>query len=184
MNEVEAVKSLDEINTIHTLLNKHAGGDFGDIWKVGINVALRISDLLSIRFSDIDGPDLTLIEGKTSKSRTIRLNDTVLGIIADRKAKYPDHMYLFQSQSNRGKALIKPYHRSSVARKFAEIGDIMNIKLGTHSLRKTRGYMLHKGGKSIEQICKVLNHSSPVVTMAYIGLTKEETLQTYDDFEL
>ena len=75
-------------------------------------------------------------------------------------------------------------NRSTVGRKFKEVGDILDIRFNSHSLRKTRGYWMHKEGVSIEQICRVLNHSSPAVTMAYIGLTKEATLKTFDDFEL
>ena len=39
-------------------------------------------------------------------------------------------------------------------------------------------------GKPIEMISKVLNHSSPSITMAYLGITKEEVLSTYDEYEL
>jgi hypothetical protein len=37
---------------------------------------------------------------------------------------------------------------------------------------------------SLEQIAKVLNHSSPAVTMRYIGLTHAQTMATYDEFQL
>ena len=186
MKEVEAVKRTSDIETIHTLLNKHAGNDFGDIWKLGINVALRISDLLNVKYSDIDidRRELVVIEAKTGKTRTIRLNSTVIAIVEARRLKYPLESYLFQSRGNRAKSANKPYSRVTIAKKFKEIGEIVGIRLSTHSLRKTRGYMLYSAGVSIEQICKILNHSSPAVTMAYIGLTKEQTLQTYDDFEL
>jgi len=112
------------------------------------------------------------------------LNENSMSIIQRRQATYPNDNYLFQSNSHRGRASGKPLNRSTVARKFKEIGEIVGIKLSTHSMRKTRGYMMHQSGVSIEQLARVLNHSSPTVTMAYIGLTKEETLQTYDDFEL
>ena len=186
MNEVEAVKNQDDLTTIHNLLKKHGSQDYADIWKLGINVALRISDLLSIHADHInlDRRELEIVESKTGKKRLIRLNETAINIIKRRQTEYPDNWYLFQSNSRRGRSLKKPLNRSSVARKFKEIGTIVGIRLSTHSMRKTRGYMMHQAGVSIEQIARVLNHSSPSVTMAYIGLTKEETLQTYDDFEL
>ena len=46
MNEVEAVKTRAEIAAIETLLRKHHGEIYADIWKVGLNLSLRISDLL------------------------------------------------------------------------------------------------------------------------------------------
>ena len=41
---------------------------------------------------------------------------------------------------------------------------------------------MYNGGSSIELICKVLNHSSPAVTMAYIGITQSEVDATYHQF--
>jgi len=186
MNEVEAVKSKDDLITIHTLLKKHGSQDYADIWKLGVNVALRISDLLSINSGHInlERRELELVESKTGKKRLIRLNETAVNIIKRRQSENPDDVYLFQSNSRRGRSSGKPINRSSVARKFKEIGDIVGIRLSTHSMRKTRGYMMHQAGVSIEQISRVLNHASPSVTMFYIGLCKEETMQTYDTFEL
>ncbi len=186
MNEVEAVKTKEDIARIESLLLKHGNQDYSDIFKLGINVAFRISDLLDIEFKDLNmrRNELTIVEGKTSKTRTVRLNKNALAIIERRRSEYPEDIYLFQSHSNRGKSASKPLSRISVARKFKEIGDIVDIQLSTHSMRKTRGYMMHKAGVAIEQISEVLNHSSPAITMAYIGLTKEATLKTYTDFEL
>lgn len=186
MKEVEAVKSQEDLTTIHNLLRKHGNQDYADIWKLGLNIALRISDLLSIRTDHInlERRELELIESKTGKNRLIRLNETAIRIIKRRQEANPDNVYLFQSNRYRTNGVPKPLTRAPVARKFKEIGEIVGIRLGTHSLRKSRAYMMHKAGVSIEQIARVLNHSSPAVTMAYIGLTKEETLKTYDDFEL
>jgi len=186
MNEVDAVKTKEEIALVQTLLNKHGSEDMADIWKLGINVALRITDLLAVQFDQINmnKRELELMEQKTGKKRTVRLNDAAYEIVQRRRAAFPDDTYLFQSHSNRAKTSGKPLDRSSVARKFQEIGNIIDVKLGTHSMRKTRGYMMFKAGVSLAQIARVLNHSTPAVTMAYIGLTKEETLQTYDDFVL
>ena len=50
----------------------------------------------------------------------------------------------------------------------------LNYKIGTHSLRKTFGYMLHQKGVSLELIQKFLNHSSPEITLDYIGITRDD----------
>lgn len=186
MNEVDAIKSMEDIATVESMLLKWGSQDYADIFKLGINVALRISDLLSITFDiiDLEKRELELIEGKTGKKRQIRLNNTAMAIITRRQANNPTDIFLFQAKGSRNTNRVKPLDRSTVARKFQEVGEIVKIRLGTHSARKTRGYMMHKAGVSIEQISKVLNHSSPAITMAYIGLTKEETMATYDEFEL
>lgn len=185
MKSVDAVKSKDEISAISHMLEKHGNETYRDIWQLGLNLALRISDLLSLTYDDFaDGDTITVVEGKTGKSRIIKLNEKAQTIVKQRQALNGNDKYLFQSVGNRAKGLLKPLSRESVARKFAEVGDIVGIHLGTHSMRKTRGYAMWDAGVSLEVICKVLNHSSPAVTMRYIGLEQADINKTYDDFVL
>ena len=105
-----------------------------------------------------------------------------------RLADRPDHQWLFQSDAaNRNRRQPpKPINRRSVSRVFEKVGRKVapKVALGTHSMRKTRGYAMHKAGRSIESIAKVLNHSSPVVTMRYIGLVQQDIDKSYTKFEL
>lgn len=185
MNDVEAIKSKDQIAAVTALLRKENNGDlYADIWKVGLNLSLRISDLLSIQFDHLDMEKrlYSLVEGKTGKKRDIRLNDTVLTVVQRRKKLFPEDTYLFQVHSNRAKNA--PISRISVSRKFKDVGDRLGLSLNTHSMRKTRGWAMFEDGVPIERISKVLNHSSPAVTMRYIGITKQEILDSYDQYEL
>ena len=83
MKEVEAVKTREEIIMIERLLRTHHGDLYGDVWRIGINLSLRISDLLAIRYTDLDLENrlYTAKESKTSKDRHIRLNNTGLTLI-------------------------------------------------------------------------------------------------------
>lgn len=185
MNEVEAVKDKSQIQMVSHLLDKHGSADYKDIWELGINAALRISDLLSLKFSDVEGVEvLKLIEGKTKKVRSIKLNSKAQDIIQRRRNDNLADTWLFQAKGNRARSSEKPIDRSTVARKFKEVGDIIGIQLSTHSMRKTRGYAMWSDGVPIEVICKVLNHSTPAVTMRYIGIEKQDVHQTYDDYVL
>ncbi|WP_026179661.1 tyrosine-type recombinase/integrase [Hahella ganghwensis] len=182
MNSVEAVKTRQEIERVEHLLRKHGGDLYGDLWRIGVNLALRISDLLELRYQDLTSNDIKIHEKKTGKSRLVRLNNTAQRLIEARKAKHPDHDYIFQVHSNRAKG--KPISRETVARKFKEIGEIVGVQLGTHSMRKSRGWAMYSDGVPIEKIAMVLNHSTPAVTMRYLGITQEEVLQTYLEYEL
>ncbi len=183
MNIVEAA-SKNEINLIHTLLINKFGQIYADCWKIGVNLGLRIGDLLKLKFEDFNIQDrtLNLYEQKTGKFKSIRLNTTVLEIIADRKEKYPNDTWLFQVHSNR--ASDKAISRVSVSRVFKEAGDMLNLRIGTHSMRKSRGMAMFNDGVEIEKISKVLNHSNTSSTMFYLGITKEAIMKTYDDYEL
>jgi integrase len=186
MKEVEAVKSKEEVMMVERLLRTHHSDLYGDIWRIGVNLSLRISDLLAIRFADLDLDNhlYTLAEGKTGKIRHIRLNPTALALIEKRRAQYPDDVFLFQPHSNRTTGLVKPVSRISVSRAFKDIGDRVGIHIGTHSMRKSRGWAMHSDGVAIEKISKVLNHATPAVTMAYLGISKADILNTYLEYEL
>ena len=177
--------SKNEIDAIHNYLKKEPSSIYADIWKIGVNLSLRIGDLLKIKFSDLNITDRTLVlqEEKTGKSKTIRLNNPAIEVINARRSKYPNDVYLFQVHSNR--ATGKPISRVAVSVKFKECGDVLRIKgINTHSMRKSRGKAMFDDGVAVETIAKVLNHSNTSTTLRYLGITKEQVLQTYDDYEL
>jgi len=122
MEAVEAAKTEDQIRRIEMALMDNHGQVYADIWKIGLNLALRISDLLSLTYADVAGGRFTIHEGKTNKARTIVINKAARAIIDRRHADNPSHTYLFQSDSNRSRALQKPLNRSVVSRKFKEVG--------------------------------------------------------------
>ena len=192
MKTVEAIKTHKQIDEIQSKLNAYNSTSlYGDIWKVGINLALRISDLLELKFDDIvkDGSDWfipNIKEGKTSKMNDhIKVSDNAKLIIMNRREQYPNDIFIFQVHSNRTKSREpKPVSRVTVSKKFKEVGDRLGLNLGTHSMRKTKGFMMYQGGKSIEMIAELLNHSSTSTTRRYIGLTKADLQATYDEFNL
>jgi len=183
MNAVEAA-SKAEVDMIHAALNKMYGQIYSDLWKVGVNLSLRIGDLLTLKYADLnlDNRSLTLTEAKTGKQKSIRLNASAIVVIARRKLEHPTDIWLFQVHSNRAKD--KPVSRVSVSRVFKKAGDLLGLKINTHSMRKSRGMAMFSDGVPIEKIAKVLNHSNTTSTLRYLGITKEEVLKTYDDYEL
>jgi len=180
MNEVHAVKTESQRLQVEALLAQR-GQIYLDIWKFGVNTALRISDILSISFQDIrnldpNRPALNIKELKTGKIRTILLNDGAMTVIDRRVKTNSNDIWLFQSTAKITRKQQMPISRRSVGRIFESVGVQTNprVQLGTHSMRKTRGYCLHSAGHSIEKISKILNHSSTTITMRYIGLTQSD----------
>ena len=192
MQEVEAAKTAQQRHQIEAHLAER-GQIYADIWKIGVNTALRISDLLSLKMADVrrldpKHPAIRFKVQKTGKTRKIIINTAALTVMRRRLDEYPKHVWLFQSDAlnlNR-RHPPKAINRRSVSRIFEQVGRSVapRLSLGTHSMRKTRGYAMHKAGKSIESIAKVLNHSSPAVTMRYIGLVQQDIDDSYTEFEL
>ena len=82
MAEVQARKDLDKVKLISHLLERRYSKQMADIWNVGLNLALRISDLLSIKFDDIHNDRLIIKEeSKTGKLANIQLNKKALTTI-------------------------------------------------------------------------------------------------------
>ena len=100
MAEVQAVKELDKVKLISHLLERRYSKQMADIWNIGLNLALRISDLLSIKFEDIHSERLIIKEMKTGKLANIQLNQKALTTIKQIRTEHPNHVYLFQSYRN------------------------------------------------------------------------------------
>ena len=153
MAEVQAVKDLDKIKLISHLLERRYSKQMADVWNVDLNLALRISDLLSIKFDDIHIGRLIIKEMKTGKLANIQLNQKALTTIQLIQTEHPNHVYLFQSYRNQQSTnkAPKPLTRRAVSEAFAMIGKEVNIALGTHSMRKTRGYHLYQNTKTLPE---------------------------------
>lgn len=186
MAEVEAIKNPDDIKLIGHLLERRCSRQMANVWRVGLNLALRISDLLAIKFSDIEGGRLMITEGKTNKRAEIKLNNKAQILINDIQLSHPNHIYLFQSYRSQHtiNSLPHPISRRAVGNAFALVGEELGLKLGTHSMRKTRGFHLYKKTKDIARVMKMLRHSSEAVTLRYIGITQQEIDNDFINLEL
>lgn len=160
--------------------------------NVGINVALRISDLGNLKFEDITKEwKVKIKEKKTGKYKYIKLNAICKNNINQLKVIYNDRGilptgYIFKSLNREylKKGINKSLNTSSVSKYFVKARIDLKIPyaIGTHSLRKTWGYNVYRRTKDIAPIMKVLNHSSASQTLKYIGIDQEEIDSIYDKF--
>ena len=147
------------------------------LFTLGINNGLRIGDLLKLKVQDVKdlqpGEGFTIKEQKTNKSNIVMINKEVrrtLAVYLD-EIQPNDEDYLFKSRIGQNQPLNRSYVNSLVKKWTA------NLKgnYGTHSLRKTFGYIQRKVfGTSFEVICKRFNHSNPSITMRYLGIEDKE----------
>lgn len=157
--------------------------------NIGVNVALRFSDLTTLRFEHIEGDKIILFEKKTKKRRVIYLNSVALKSLKKlkiyyRTIGYPSHKgYLFKSLSNYNKKykIDKPLTQVALHLQFKILRDDLNIlyPIGTHSLRKTWGHRVYKRTNDIAIIMTTLNHSSARETLKYIGIEDENIRKLY-----
>ncbi len=93
-------------------------------------------------------------------------------------------------RGNNGAKSEQPLHRNSVDRILKEAAEALglNIKVGTHTLRKTFGYhQMLMGGNDPRRLLllqKIFGHSSAAQTLDYIGITEDEISDAYRDLNL
>lgn len=57
-------------------------------------------------------------------------------------------------------------------------------RIGTHSMRKTFGYHHYQQFKDVVILQKIFNHSSPQITLRYIGVEQDQIDYSYSNFIL
>ncbi len=117
------------------------------LFVVGINVALRISDLLKLTWADVLNKNnesfksIKIIEGKTKKKRDIQLNKTsqkAFRELLDSLDIYDMDDYVFQSREGDNQPLTRQQSLNILKDSAAAVEIKENV--GTHTLRKTWGY--------------------------------------------
>ena len=180
---VEPIRDWDKIQEIKSLLISVQKYRDWLMFTLGLNFALRISDLLKLRVSDVYDNDMypknriIIREKKTGKENILTITngsrESLLQYHKVTRVKYSDD-YLFKSRQggNRPIDRIQAYRILNVL--VHRVG-LKDINVGTHSMRKTWGYFAYKKfNLSLDNIMLKLNHQSIQSTKRYIGLSMEE----------
>ena len=169
MKFVEPIRKLSDIQKIKEKLSLNPRDLL--LFSFGINTGLRISDILKLRVKDVKNKKhIILVEQKTHKYKKILImNELQIAIKNYVNDKTPD-TYLFKTKNNN-----KPITRIQAYRIINNACKDVNIKenVGTHTLRKTFGYHFYKKTKDIALLQNILNHSSPRITLRYIGMNQD-----------
>ncbi|MBO0602711.1 tyrosine-type recombinase/integrase [Sporosarcina sp. E16_3] len=179
MNEVQAIKDRAHIERMKLALN---GRDLL-LFTLGINVGLRISDLLALKASDLRDKDVVKVtEGKTGKMRIFTLNDAAKDAV---KSLLPaDTEYAFPSRKgDRPIGRVQAYRILNAAIVRAGLSEVYT-SFGAHSLRKTFGYFAYNSGADITLLMRILNHSSARETLRYIGVEADDIADVYNAINL
>lgn len=184
MELVQPIRDREQIEKVKQILRAKNTRDYL-LFVFGINSALRISDILNLRKKDVATGEVTIIEGKTGKRKQFPLNGAITAILHDYLPTLNDDDYLFKSrQANRNgdKVISRQQAYTILTRAFKQAGIKENC--GSHTMRKTFGYWNYKQFKDVAMLQKILNHSSPSVTLRYIGIEQDEIDRAYKTLEL
>ena len=180
MTTVEPIRNKDDLKKVEEILKNQSMRNLL-FFIIGTNCGLRISDILALNVSDVKGKThIKIIEKKTGKFKKFPINAKLKPILEEftknRHLEEPLFMSIFKNRLERFAA----YHIIKKSCKEAGIQEIV----GTHTMRKTFGYHHYKKYKDVAMLQKIFNHSSPQITLRYIGIEQDEIDESYTNFIL
>ena len=172
-----ALTDIQYRNIIQTLLR-----GFGDsrpnprvaaILTAEANLGMRVGDILRLHMADIvkDGNRyrLNMVEEKTGKQRRFTVPDEVYGFLSAyaREHRIKENELLF------------PISARQVQHHLKLVCDHLGYEnISTHSFRKWYATSIYnQNGHDIVLVQRLLQHSSPMVTRRYIGVSDEQMEQ-------
>ena len=185
MNFVEPIRDRKKIAQIKNLLRGQKRFRVLLLFVVGINTALRISDLLQLQinhFLDEQGRirhRFWIKERKRGKRHEVVINASIRETLGEYLGVYSDiredsnNFIFFNSKANNYSLPIKRGQAwKSITSICRDAG--LSGNFGTHSLRKTWGYHARMQGVELALIMHKLNHESIAYTKRYLGITDAE----------
>ena len=173
---VDPIRRVKDIQAISKLLSDSPRNHL--LFVMAVNNGLRTGDLLNLYAGQLYnakvGDTITIVEGKTNKTNILVVNKTIHKSLQNyfEKVKPKLSDYLFTSR--KGEKAITIQCVNNMVKKWTRM---INLKgnYGAHSLRKTWGYIQRTiYGVGFEVLCKRFNHSSPAITMRYLGIEDKE----------
>ena len=185
MNFVEPIRDRKKIAQIKNQLRGQQHYRDLLLLVVGINTALRISDLLLLRIGHFIEDHkrvrqrFWIKEQKRNKRHEVIINRSIREALGEYLKAYhgvtedPNNFVFFNTKINGYSAPIK---RGQAWKFIVSICNEVGLRgnYGTHSLRKTWGYHARMQGVDLALIMHKLNHESIAYTKRYLGITDDE----------
>lgn len=181
MNYVQPIRDPEYIRAIKKYLFDWNYRNYM-LFVLGINSGLRISDILKLKVSDTHKPHFDIVEKKTNKARRIEMTPRLKRELKQYIEGKEEHEYLFKSREGVNKPISRSTAYKILNKATAAVGLEENI--GTHTLRKTFGYHFYKQTKDVALLQEILNHSSPKITLRYIGINQDNIRKAMKEFEI
>lgn len=183
MSTTQPIRSLEELQQLKNFYYQQEPNPRNyTLITLGLNTALRISDLLQLTWGDVYDFEtqkfryhITVTEQKTGKENRIALNQNAQhALLLYRKnfSTVSPQDYLFPGK---GHADI-PLSRSQAFRIIKHASESLHLDehISCHSMRKTFGYHAWKCGTPPAVLMEIYNHSSFEITKRYLGIEQDD----------
>ncbi len=158
---------------------------------VGLNSALRISDILHLTYGDVYDFEkrkwkehIVIAEHKTHKTNRIYINKEIRNVLeaSINHTKCISKEWIFKSQK-RGKEPLSRYQAFRIIKEAAAYAGLED-NISCHSLRKTFGYHAWKQGTPPILLMNIYNHSTFQVTKRYLGIEQDDKDAVFEKIAL
>lgn len=158
---------------------------------MGLNTALRISDILMLRKKDVYDAHagkwnvhVELTEQKTGKLNRIYLNREVIKALESYHCQeWRSDRYLFPSQ--KGENLpVSRYQAFRIVKRAAAYAGLSSAHISCHSLRKTFGYQAWKQGTPPAMLMDIYNHSAYQITKRYLCIDQDDRDKVFAEINI
>ena len=186
MNFVQPIREKEKIENMKEELKKSGTRDYL-LFYTGLNTGLRVSDVVKLNYDDVRNVDgsmkshISIIEQKTNKLKKFPI---VNGLYTELE-KYTRNMqsgeFLFKSHKGKNRPISTTQAYRIISAAAFNIG---LEEIGTHTMRKTFGYHHYKQFHDVAILQEIFNHSSPSITLRYIGISQDDIDLSYSNFSL
>lgn len=186
MNFVQPIRDLEKVSEVREFLASKCKRD-ELLFCFGIYTGLRISDILQVKVKDVYQQDhFYIIEQKTKKAKQRSRKHTVhkrIPIIKKLQRLLNEYCndlqpndYLFKSRQGKNKPITR-VRAYNILRAAADETGLSEI--GTHTLRKTFGYLIYNETKDVALLQDIFGHSAEYITLKYIGVNQDAINKAY-----
>lgn len=144
------------------------------VFATFIFTGIRKSELLHLRFSDIDVDNMTLFirQGKGAKDRIVPFSESLRSVyleyLKEKDKICSNCANFFVSMEND-----KPFSYSGLRKVKRRIQKVSKINFTIHSLRYTFTTLILEGGCDIYSLSRMMGHSDIKTTTIYLAATPE-----------
>lgn len=180
MTTVEPIRNVEDIRKVEKFLANKSKRDL-IFFTIGTNCGLRISDIVALNVGDVRNKShIRIIEKKTGKYKSVPINSKLKPMFEDFTRGKHSNEALFITRFKNRMDRFTAYRIIKSACKESGLQE----KVGTHTMRKTFGYHHYQKFKDVAILQKIFNHSSPQITLRYIGIEQDQIDESYTNFIL
>lgn len=193
MNTAQPIRKTEDLNRIKSYYKNECPHPRNYLLIImGLNTALRISDILQCQWEDVYDfkntewkEHIVIVEKKTGKNSSVWINHNLQMALREYAAflekeniRIFPQKFLFESLGFENKPISR-IQAFRIIKRAAEACNITEV-VSCHSLRKTFGYHAWQQGISPVLLMNIYNHSSFQVTQRYLGIEQDDRDKVFE----